>query len=100
MNAKALQKTRVLRLLTELDASLSSTAIDVLKKEAIDDLVEVAKNVVYGTFFLTPEEVIRLRRFKKDLRILTLKNTSYSKRQAILKKKGLLTTVAGSVFKE
>jgi hypothetical protein len=57
MNAKAIQKTRVLRLLTELDASLSSTAIDVLKKEAIDDLVEVAKNVVYGTFLKPPKKL-------------------------------------------
>jgi hypothetical protein len=99
MNTNAKKKTRVLSLLTSLSDNLHSSAIDALKKEAIDDLVEVAKNVIHGTFYLTPQELVDLRRFKEDLRILTLKSTSLTRRKNILKNRGLVKSIAKSVFK-
>jgi hypothetical protein len=54
----------------------------------INSLCEIALNILQGKIPLTPQQHIKLRRRKKDLRILANKNVLISKKKRLINQTG------------
>jgi len=59
-------------------------------KDFVDTLVEICVNVIKGNVPLNPTQFRRLKRFHKQLKAVTLKKTSQTKRKQIFQRGGFL----------
>ena len=71
--------------------------------ELISALCECAHNILRGTVRLTPQEKVRLRRYRTDLHSIVNKKTAVARKRRILQQKGgflpaLLAPLASSVL--
>ena len=67
--------------------------VDALEREVIEELCELALNVIIGNIPTEPDQLQRLRRFKKELLSITDPDASPSKVLRNLRKKGVVVDI-------
>ena len=82
----------VLRALESV-ASEAHVLVEALDRDALHILCEVALNVIIGNIPSNEEQLSRLRRFKKDLLLLTDPLTKQASVERIVKRPGLVANI-------
>ena len=67
--------------------------VDALERKLIEELCEVALNVIIGNIPTEPDQLQRLRRFKKELLAITDPSASPAKVLRNLKEKAVVTNI-------
>ena len=95
--ASPLPGVNLMALLKQLSDALRADVIEVLSREALEELTEATLNVILGNIPSSPEQLRSLRRHKQDLLELTGAKTSGARRKELLQKGGLFRSVAHAV---
>ena len=85
------------------NAKLRKAILEYADAELISALCECAHIILRGTVRLTPQEKVRLRRYRTDLHSIVNKKTAVARKRRILQQKGgflpaLLAPLASSVL--
>ena len=85
------------------NAKLRKAILEYADAELISALCECAHNILRGTVRLTPQEKVRLRRYRTDLHSIVNKKMAVVRKRRILQQKGgflpaLLAPLASSVL--
>ena len=95
--ASPLPGVNLMVLLKELSDALRADVIEVLSREALEELTEATLNVILGNIPSSPEQLRSLRRHKQDLLELTGAKTSEARSKELLQNGGLFRSVARAV---
>ena len=99
MSARFKRNAFCLWLLANVDPDLARVIINKGNENLVKRLCECARNILKGNAPLKKSQKGRLRRYKKDLKILIQRNTSLHERKRILQKGGFVGALLAPLAK-
>lgn len=93
MKARTKKVLSVIKYINSLPSKKQKKLISSCDKQTINCICECVKNILRGGVKLTVKQLSKLKRRKKELRALVLKNTSLKKKRKILQTGGFLPQI-------
>ena len=98
MSERTMKYLTVLERIRRLGEKGKKEYVQKCDKEFINCVSECAKNVIKGNVPLTNRQMARLRRERNNLKALSVKKTSLTKKRRILQRGGFLTALLPPVL--
>jgi len=80
------------------NCSKRSKLVKKASNEQLKCLYEIAKNTLIGNIKLTKSDIAKLKRYKKALKILSVKSKSSKTKRVVLQSGGFLAALASTVI--
>ena len=93
-----IQQAAVLKVLSKTKPKLLKQQIKQLPPVVIHTIKRLSKNYIKGNIKLTPKQLSRIRRYKKQLQELALSKTSVARSRRLMQKGGFLTSLIGPII--
>lgn len=87
----------ILAALSKAKRPVVAKIIQPAKRDLIDALSEISLNVLYGKVPLTKTQFNQLRKFKRNLRLMSRKGASIRRRKVVLQQGGFISTLLSVV---